>query len=79
VSNSGYTSDLSIKESEIMEPRKMAGWCLILFGVIKVLHAIYIHGTEGRGMTVLYAFVTSLLFTSGAAFLWLNKQGRSAS
>ncbi|HEX8175949.1 MAG TPA: hypothetical protein VF543_12595 [Pyrinomonadaceae bacterium] len=62
-----------------MEPRKMAGWCLILFGVINVLHAVYIHGTQGRGMTVLYVFVTSTLFTLGAAFLWLNKRGRSGS
>lgn len=79
VSNFGYTSDLSIKESEIMEPRKMAGWCLILFGVINVLHAVYLHGTQGRGMTVLYALVTSLLFTLGAAFLLLNRKGRSGS
>ncbi|HEX8749098.1 MAG TPA: hypothetical protein VF717_18120 [Pyrinomonadaceae bacterium] len=61
-----------------MEPRKMAGWCLILFGLINVLHAIYMQGTQGRGITVLYAFITSLLFTLGAAFLWLNKKGRSS-
>lgn len=63
----------------MMEPRKMAGWCLILFGVINVLQAIYIHDTEGRGMSVRYAFVTSLLFTLGAACIWLNKKGRSGS
>jgi hypothetical protein len=57
----------------------MAGWCLIIFGVINVLHAIYINETEGRGMSVLYAFVTSLLFTLGAAFLWLNKKRRTGS
>jgi hypothetical protein len=62
-----------------MEPRKMAGWCLILFGVINVLHAVHLYATMGRGMTTLYALITSLLFTAGAAFLWLNKRGRQSS
>jgi uncharacterized membrane protein HdeD (DUF308 family) len=62
-----------------MEPRKMAGWCLILFGVINVLHAFHLYATEGRGMTTLYTFITALLFTVGAAFLCLNKKGQSSS
>ena len=62
-----------------MEPRTMAGWCLILFGIINVLHAVNIYTTTGRGMTVLYTLVTSLLFTAGAAFLWVNKKGRRSS
>ena len=62
-----------------MDVRKMAGWCLILFGVINVLHAIYQHETFGRGMTTVYALVTSLLFTAGAALLWLKKKEASKS
>ena len=62
-----------------MEPRKMAGWCFILFGVIHLLHAVHLQATTGRGITTLYALITSLLFTLGAAFLWLNKKGRSSS
>lgn len=57
-----------------MEIRKMAGLCLILFGVINVLQAIHIYGRYGRGISTTQAFVTSLLFTAGAAFLWLNKK-----
>ena len=62
-----------------MDVRKMAGWCLILFGVINVLHAIYQYETFGRGMTTLYALVTSLLFTGGAAFLWFKRKDTSGS
>lgn len=62
-----------------MDVRKMAGWCLILFGVINVLHGIYQYETFGRGMTTLYTFVTSLLFTCGAALLWLKKKEASKS
>lgn len=57
-----------------MDIRKMAGWCLILFGVINLLHAINTHATMGREMSVPYIFLTSLLFTAGAAFLWLKKK-----
>ncbi len=62
-----------------MEPRKMAGWCLILFGVINVLHAVYMTETKGRVMTTFFIIVTSLLFTLGAACLWLNNKGRRSS
>lgn len=62
-----------------MEPRKMAGWCLITFGIINVLHAIYMNETRGRVITTLFIIITSLLFTLGAACLWLNKKGRSSS
>jgi hypothetical protein len=57
-----------------MNVRKMAGWCLILFGVINVLHAIHLNARMGLGVTTFYTFITSLLFTTGAALLWLNKK-----
>ena len=57
-----------------MDIRKMAGWCLILFGVINVLHGVHQYATFGRGMSTLYVFVTSLLFTGGAALLLLNRK-----
>lgn len=62
-----------------MDIREMAGWCLILFGVINVLHAIYLNATMGQRMTTLYTVITSLLFTAGAALLWLNKKRPSNS
>ena len=62
-----------------MEIRKMAGWCLIIFGVINVLHAIYLYKLLGQSMSTLYTFITALLFTIGAAFLWLPRKGSSNS
>jgi hypothetical protein len=56
-----------------MEIRKMAGWCLILMGVVKVLHAIHLQTMMGQSVNTLSAFVISLLFAVGAAFLWLDK------
>lgn len=53
--------------------RKMAGWCLILLGAVKVFQAIHIHATSGRSLGAISAVVISLLFTSGAAFLWLGR------
>jgi hypothetical protein len=52
---------------------KMAGWCLIVFGVINVLHEISLRsvgrGHPGTG----YALTTSVLFTAGAALLWRHR------
>jgi predicted phage tail protein len=48
---------------------KMAGWCLILLGVINVLHEISLTST-GRGKPGLaYALTTSIFFTAGAVLL----------
>ena len=55
-----------------MEIRKMAGWCLILLGIVKVLHVIYLQTVTGHRAGALYAIMISLLFTGGAAFLWLK-------
>jgi hypothetical protein len=64
-----------------MKIRKMIGWCLILFAVINVLHAVHLHRIMGWEISASYAFITALLFTGGAAALWLNKAGlaRAAS
>jgi hypothetical protein len=55
-----------------MEIRNMAGWCLILFGLINVLHAVHLHFTAGGEVGTLYRIITSLLFTGGAACLMLK-------
>ena len=55
-----------------MDVNKMAGACLIILGIVNVLHEIVVRST-GRGTPGLaYAFVTALLFTFGA-LLFLRK------
>ena len=49
-----------------MSVNKMAGACLMLLGIVNVLHEIALRST-GRGTPGLtYAIVTALLFTLGA-------------
>jgi hypothetical protein len=57
-----------------MDVNKLAGWCLIVFGMINVLHEIVIRST-GRGTPgVGYAFVTATLFTLGAALVLRSRR-----
>lgn len=52
-----------------MDVNKLAGWCLIAFGLINVLHEIVVR-LAGRGTPgLVYAFLTALLFTFGAVLL----------
>jgi hypothetical protein len=52
-----------------MNVNKLAGWCLILFGVINVLHEIVQRWTYGNIPGVPYALLTALFFTFGFVFL----------
>lgn len=52
-----------------MNVNKLAGWCLILFGVINVLHEIFERWAERNMPGVHYALVTALFFTFGFVFL----------
>ena len=55
----------------------MAGWCLIIFGVINVLQEIS-STSSGRGKPgIAYALATSILFTAGAVLLWRGKIRRA--
>lgn len=49
-----------------MDVNKLAGACLILFGIINVLHEIVVRSTGRSTPGFGYAFVTALLFTFGA-------------
>ena len=51
-----------------MNVNKLAGGCLILFGIINVLHEIVVRSTGRSTPGFGYAFVTALLFTLGAVF-----------
>ncbi len=52
-----------------MDVNKLAGACLIVLGIINVLHEFVVRST-GRGEPGIgYAFVTALFFTFGVALL----------
>jgi hypothetical protein len=52
-----------------MDVNKLAGACLIVLGIINVLHELVVR-SAGRGEPgILYAFVTALFFTFGVALL----------
>jgi hypothetical protein len=51
---------------------KMEGYCLILFGIINVLHEINLRATGLREPGIVYALVTAVFFTAGAALgVWV--------
>lgn len=52
-----------------MNVNKLAGWCLILLGVINVLHEIMERWSVRNIPGVPYALVTALFFTFGFVFL----------
>jgi hypothetical protein len=52
-----------------MNISRMMGCCLFLFGLINVLHEIFLRGAGIRQPGVLYALVTAGLFTLGTALL----------
>jgi hypothetical protein len=56
-----------------VQVNKLAGWCLIVFGIINVLHEISLRTTGRREPGAGYALITALLFTAGAALLWGRK------
>jgi len=52
---------------------KMAGYCLIILGIINVLHEISLRVTGLREPGIGYALVTAVFFSAGAALLWRSK------
>jgi len=60
-----------------MNISRMAGTCLILLGIINVLHAIYLTGTSLDRPGIPYMVVTALLFTIGAALLLRPRRERT--
>ncbi len=60
-----------------MRVNTLAGLCLIIFGVVNVLHEISLT-SSGRGKPgVGYAVATAILFTAGAVLLWRDKIRRA--
>ena len=55
-----------------MDVNKLAGACLILFGIINVLHEIFVRARDRSMPGFGYAVVTALLFTFGV-FLFLRR------
>ena len=61
-----------------MSVNKLAGACLIMFGIVNVLHEIVMRST-GRGEPgIPYALVTALFFTFGAV-LFLRRSTTQTS
>ncbi|HET7288007.1 MAG TPA: hypothetical protein VFI71_11070 [Pyrinomonadaceae bacterium] len=61
-----------------MSVNKMAGACLIVLGIVNVLHEIVVRST-GRGEPgIPYAIVTALFFTFGAV-LFLRRSAPQTS
>lgn len=50
-----------------MKLNKLAGLCLIMFGIVNVLHEIALRSAGTRQPGTAYALVTALLFAGGAA------------
>ena len=53
-----------------MSARKMAGLFFIVMGLVQVFQALSWHAPADRLNNPIYAFVTALLFTIGAALMW---------
>lgn len=53
-----------------MSVRKMSGLFLIVMGLVQIFRAFSTYVPPGRLSNSLYAFVTALLFTLGAALIW---------
>jgi len=60
-----------------MSVNKLAGACLIMLGIVNVLHEIALR-SNGRGNPgVGYAIVTALFFTFGAVLLLRRSAGQT--
>ena len=60
-----------------MDVNKLAGACLIILGIVNVLHEYVVRST-GRGEPgIAYAAVTALFFTFGAVLLLRKGAGHS--
>ena len=60
-----------------MNIRKLAGLFFIVMGLVQIFKALGEHAPAERLGNPLYAFVTALLFTAGAALIWWNGKWRS--
>jgi hypothetical protein len=56
-----------------MTANKMLGLCLIILGVINILHEVVLRAERIRQPGLTYAVVTALLFSAGAALLWRRR------
>ncbi|MDQ2936671.1 MAG: hypothetical protein M3R67_04100 [Acidobacteriota bacterium] len=56
-----------------MNVNKMAGYCLIVFGLINVLQEIHLRTVAKGQPGIGFALTTSILFTAGAVLLWRRR------
>ena len=60
-----------------MDVNKMAGACLILLGIVNVLHEITLRLSERGRPGIGYALVTALFFTFGAVLFLRRSRNHS--
>ncbi|MDQ6652034.1 MAG: hypothetical protein M3Y84_04730 [Acidobacteriota bacterium] len=53
--------------------KRMAGWCLIVFGVVNLLHEVSLRSVGRSQPGTAYGLITSILFTAGAVLLWRRR------
>jgi len=52
-----------------MNVNKLAGACLIIMGIVNVLHELFVRSTGRGDPGMVYGFVTALFFTFGVMLL----------
>jgi hypothetical protein len=73
LSNVADQYHLILRRETTVRINGLAGWCLIIFGVINVLHEISVTSSDRGRPGLAYALTTSILFTAGAVLLWRDK------
>ena len=53
-----------------MNAEKLLGWFLIVMSLVHIFRAIYLNTSQGQEAGTIFAFITALMFTAGAALLW---------
>ncbi len=60
-----------------MNAQKLLGWLLIVMGLVHIFRVIYLNSAQGREVGTVFAFITALMFTAGAALLWRSSRIKS--
>ena len=53
-----------------MNAQKLLGWFLIVMSLVHIFRMIFLNSVPGREAGAIFAFITALMFTAGAALLW---------
>ena len=62
-----------------MNAQKLLGWFLIVMSLVHIFRMIFLNSVQGRAVGPIFAFITALMFTAGAALLWRTTRVSSKS